>query len=292
MTDWTVAPDSHTGAIMFESWSAAVAEASRPHANERADDSRESRRIGRDEFSGVGSFDAARKLASEGWPEGRLRVTRFSASIGDRVRSRMRRTEYEAAEYGPIFDIGAFLADDPYMMLRPFETDALSTGRGAIVKVVASLGARADVTHAVYTMRGAAVVALVDALESTGRRVDLVGTYSATRSYGDGRLDVAVQLKRPDQMLNADVLSFALAHPASLRRIGFAIRENAPTALRRHVFNDSLNGGACASAVHPLAAAADVTIGPAFYEPAWFNEASATAFVLDVLAKQGIALTG
>lgn len=273
---------------MFESWTEAVDAAAVPWKSRDAE--RESRRIGRDDFSGVSSWEEAATLATAGWPDGRERVSRFAATITDAVRGRMRRIAFESAEYGPIFDVGAFIEDDPYCFLRPFETDALSSGRG-IVKIVASLGARADVTQAVYTMRGAAMVAIVDALESTGRRVDLIGTYSAT-SWRGSRMDVAVQLKRPDQMMSPAVMAFALAHPASLRRIGFAIRENAPKDIRDRVLGvGQTNGGACASATHPLAATADIAMGPAYTEPQWFDEKAATQHVVDILKRQGVAMT-
>ena len=272
---------------VFDSWTEAVDAAAVAWPSRESE--RESRRVGRGDFSGVASWDEAATLATAGWPEGRAEVARFGAKITDAVRGRMRAVAFESAEYGPIFDIGAFIQDDPYCFLRPFETDALSSGRG-IVKVVVSLGARADVTRSVYTMRGAAMVAIVDTLESTGRRVDLVGTYSAIGNRG-GRMDIAVQLKRPDQMMSPNVMAFALAHPASLRRVGFAIRENAPADIRRAFMGTSANGGSCASTTHPLAAKADIALGPAYVESQWFDETAAAEYVVDILAKQGVAMT-
>jgi len=278
---WTVTGNVAT--IHFASLGAAV-----EHAEGPASTDHERRSHTGTGFFGTQTWQEALTLASEGWAEGRDRVARFAARMVDDVQGRTARVAYEYAETGPIFDLGAYLDDDPFCMQRPIEETEAVIGRGPIVRIVANVTASGMVSASVIERRGAAVAAVADALEHAGRRAEIIVTYTSARNgYA---VHVSATVKAPDQPINMDVIAFALAHPASLRRIGFAIYETAPEPFRTKI---GLYGtaGYGYPAPHPLEETADVALPMAHgIDAQWSSDSAAETFVVDALRKQGAGI--
>jgi hypothetical protein len=72
--------------------------------------------------------------------------------------------------------------------------------------------------------RGAAVVALIDKIQSEGQRVELIAFCHIAGRRND-RLIMAVTVKRPEEPIDMDRVAFALAHPSMLRRAFFRVVE-------------------------------------------------------------------
>jgi hypothetical protein len=65
--------------------------------------------------------------------------------------------------------------------------------------------------------------AAIDQIESAGRRVDLIVAMMAQQ--GNLRNVIGWQVKQADDHADLAAIAFSIAHPASLRRIGFAMYE-------------------------------------------------------------------
>lgn len=250
----------------------------------------------REEWTGTPNLPTALRLARQGWPEGRERVERIRARIVDRVTSRMRVTEYEATVAGPIFDLGAYLQDDPEFMLVPVERETTDTNNGPVVRVLINLSASSSVDPDIITRRGAATLALADALERAGKRVEIVATFGASR--GTARAMQYVTVKRSGDYLNVDAAAFALAHPSSLRRLSFAVWESSPEHIRQAIGLHNSGGYGIptddANTIHadiviPAASTARRVYGDRSASP-WSTEATAEAEIIKIIREQGIEI--
>ena len=74
---------------------------------------------------------------------------------------------------------------------------------------------------------GAAIAQAVKQLEATGNRVE-VTAYDASLMNAGKRIVTGWNVKRADAKLDMAALAFSIAHPAAMRRIGFALMERAP----------------------------------------------------------------
>lgn len=172
-----------------------------------------------------GSFNTAVYLARTGWQEG-LKLIRKSEDLivaklnagGDIVRS--------LSESGDEVDVGLFLEGDPeHMASYP-----IGEGRKPVVKLVVSIGASSGISNETITMRGAAICAAVDAVESAGLRVEIVVDF--TSAIGHKFLSIAefrVTVKKADDSLDRDKIAYVLMHPTMLRQIAFRLMESKPT---------------------------------------------------------------
>ena len=178
---------------------------------------------------GVG-FGGALKLARRGWSDGLVKVRELSAVLERSVDGHVqgRRLEYDVA--GDWFDVGRVVAGDPECGVNVRRARVL----GPVVRVVVTGGANGSTSGDDIYRRGACVVALVDVLEGQGIRCEVVlGFCNAPMGHGSRRSMHGVALKSSEDALDLDRLAFALCHPATLRRLSFAIREGLPTEWRR-----------------------------------------------------------
>lgn len=72
---------------------------------------------------------------------------------------------------------------------------------------------------------GGAIVSWIDAVESRGHRVELLGGYPSKGVRGGDKFFPTVTLKEANQPVEIDRLAFMLAHPANLRRLFFRLVE-------------------------------------------------------------------
>jgi hypothetical protein len=119
-------------------------------------------------------------------------------------------------------DVPRYLAGDPFNMIhrgkakvpKPTMTIALN------IRASCAIGSREIANF------GAAIVALVDRLESRRVRVELLGLFATNISKK--RYCGAWGIKQAQDHLDLSAVAFSFAHPAMLRRIGFALMERTP----------------------------------------------------------------
>lgn len=184
-------------------------------------------------FQGSKDFEEALGLAREGWPEGRERVLAMLARLGHVMGSRNMRLEPVHDVEGSYPDVARFVEGDPENMVQLRED--VGGGCGKVVTIAAANSYTSDVTAEQAARRGAAVVAVIDAIERSGRRVELwiVNACKSTESGVKGGMIHEVLVKAAQEPLELDRLAFAFMNTASARRLSWAIRERFHRKIRK-----------------------------------------------------------
>jgi hypothetical protein len=185
------------------------------------------------EFCGTDSLAESFRLARYGWAEGRERMSAMQKRLTDLVRQRVNsRQEVLWDVAGAVVDVGRFCEGEPENMMyfEPSPTD----GKGKIVKLALNVSASCDIEAEDIFWRGAAVIGLVDLLESNGFSVEIevCEGIQAGRFGGGNKLAYIFPAKVPGYQLDIDRLAFVLANPSFLRRIMFAVEEREPAKIR------------------------------------------------------------
>lgn len=236
------------------------------------------------------SYASSVDLARNGWPAGRDCIHELASAYFDKLASTIQKTEYVRAVVGDILDVGAYLAGDPECCLvEEFET-VEGPGRKN-VRIVYNGTASAGIEADVLLAKGAAVAALAQLLEYAGHGVEIVLAYGLRANNGSGlAVETYVTIKTPDQPMDLGRVGFALAHPATFRRLAFRLWEGQSQALVDACGFRSHGGYGCIAP--SVAMTGDVVIGSSMYgEAEWTNPASARAWVAAELAKQGVNVT-
>jgi hypothetical protein len=163
-------------------------------------------------FFGTTDPDEARQLGLFGWPEGRAIIERLKAQIDQRLGLQNRQYVPVHEVSGAYVDVGRYCEGVPECMLTFEESESPQAG---FVSIHVSTGVNACVTTEEIQVHGAAVGALVDALESVGQRVKL--TWERSSYGGDWQITLSMTLKDYDQPLDLDRLGFFLTHNAPRR---------------------------------------------------------------------------
>jgi hypothetical protein len=214
-------------------------------------------------------------------------VDAIRANVSAVVARELTRPAWAFDVAGAVPDVARYLAGEPENMLTPCE----ETAPARVVRLVVNICASADITAAAMYKRGAAALAMVDAIESTGARVEIaVANCHQSRASGNRRA-VVVTVKRAEDHAEPDRLAFALAHPATLRRLWFAFAENTYTPDERAEYGVG-NGGYGTPEDMPDAERGDIYLPAAkSWEPHFATPESAAAWIMETLRAQGIVET-
>lgn len=144
--------------------------------------------------------------------------------VTEQVASAAVKVTFEAGptwEYAPVGAfpcIPAYAAGVPEDMFVPLEDGAANSK--PIVRIAVNVVCSAFVEPQDIINRGAAVVALIDKIQSEGQRVELIA-FCHIEGYRNDRYLMSVTVKRPEEPIDMDRVAFALAHPSMLRRCFF-----------------------------------------------------------------------
>lgn len=186
-------------------------------------ESRSYKKTSRDHTSGWNgcvSWEEAKRLATFGWFDGLEKMKTISVELSEIVATKIERHHPEYAFAGHIVDVGMFLSNSPeYFIVKD---PIIREQDDKILTLVCSVSFSAQISSDVIIQRGAMICALVDALEMSGYRCEIIiNDVSISR----GRLEIDVMLKKAQQSLNLAELAFCLGHPAMLRRFMFSTAE-------------------------------------------------------------------
>lgn len=171
---------------------------------------------------GVG-YTGALKMAKQGWTKGAADLHFAVQALPQQ--SRATTIRYDVA--GEFPDIARFTAGDPLHMRSHRRQKQHSPLIHMVVNVIASSGTRASA----FANYGAALVALIDQIENTGRRVELdVVTVNGTTGT---RLVSGWKVKRAEDACDLSAIAFSVAHPAAYRRLMFAMWERSRADMYR-----------------------------------------------------------
>jgi hypothetical protein len=173
-------------------------------------------------FAKTASFEEATKLATEGWSEGREFIGEILSKLDD-LNARTVTTPQPFNDVsGDYVDVGAYLEGVPECMIRWAETEC----QKRVARILFNMAASGGVSNEAIQWRGATTLALIDRLEAQGIRVELDIVFSVfSQSNPDNTTEILVTLKESDEPLHLDRLAFHLAHPSSLRRLSYSLRE-------------------------------------------------------------------
>lgn len=168
---------------------------------------------------GVG-FDGALRLAREGWSDG---AKSFADKLAAHMPPHNKTASWRYDVAGELPDIGRFLAGDPAHMRR----HGHPKGHKPVINIAVNNALSSAASAQQMTNYGAALVAIIDKIENAGRRVELT-VHNVTNCSG-ARVSVGWVVKYADDAFDLASVAFSLAHPASVRRIVFAMMERSTT---------------------------------------------------------------
>lgn len=168
------------------------------------------------------------RMMREGWPEGRDQIEEFVIDIEKRVMGYLPIVEVIRDVQGDWLDMGAFVTGEPECWGQFHDTDYYQERKGGkIIHVVLNI----DVTWKPFE-RGAAGVAIIDALERSGHRV-VADAVANTTGRGNRLLETRIRVKNSHEPVQLDKLAFLFAHKDILGRVLFACWERLPLPIRK-----------------------------------------------------------
>lgn len=184
------------------------------------------------EWSGTNSLPEAFDLARKGWHDNLVEVEQVAGQVEQTITTDLFQTTFEARYdvAGAEVDLGRFLSGEPECMVESLPIRISRQGR-AVRVVVPGVYASSTKKEAILN-RGAAVVALADLLARAQHPLEVWVSYTVAAGSGKGNKDdvepdvgIYVKVQAANEALDVPRLMFAIAHPASPRRIGFAAFE-------------------------------------------------------------------
>ena len=170
-------------------------------------------------------YNDALALALKGWPDGTDRLTKGVKAMPAPQAVHHKRMNDVGGDYP---DVGRFVSGMPDSMVRR----GRQSGIKPIVHMVIHPMTNANVTAYEFLTMGTAMALVIDQLEASGRRVELDVAFLRDM-HKDNRFSLeGWKLKRADEHLDFGALAFSLAHPASARRLAFALREHTPRSMQ------------------------------------------------------------
>lgn len=169
-------------------------------------------------WAGTENFEQAMDLAEKGWPDGLAMIESLTAQIEKYSGSYVKKPEIQWDVAGDFADAGLFVTGVPECM--GFFTETIAPGAGKVLRILANLSTSCGVSTDAMMRRGAAAVALADALENAGRSCEII--VATDQRYNGDTLINLVPVKRAGEAIELDRLAFILAHPASYRRLFFS----------------------------------------------------------------------
>ena len=280
--------------MSFRDWASYVAHVEHAPANNGdAEVKRSSRRKRPDSWQGTNTWSEALELAKRGWPEIGAEVKLRSDSLFEQLSKYCFRPEPRYVDEGHVLDIGRWVTGEPEHWLAMEETETLQSGK-RICKITYNQCASAGISLGVMQAKGATIVALVRLLDYCDIRteIELISIHSSQVPSISPRVCYRVLLKTAAQDLDFDLVAFALAHPASFRRLGFACCETFPAKICDEFgFNRPGSYGYVSDLTPAEQNLCDVYVGSQMLgAPQWTNVSECQKWVLRQLANRGVAL--
>ena len=171
-------------------------------------------------------YEGALKLASEGWEEGVGKVSALIQSLP--TGQRAERTYAIAGDYP---DVARAVAGDMMNMVRRGNAHKPRQTMSICVNVCCSAGTSATR----MANFAAALVSIIDRLETRGVRVELIGLAVAIER--DQRRGCVVwTIKQAGDPVDLSAIAFGLGHPAMFRRLVFGAWERMPAAMESSMY--------------------------------------------------------
>ena len=218
--------------IVFKSWSEFVTQAVSGKCS-LSNSQRTSRDTGNARFFGTETFEEAIELARVGWPEGAKKVKAKLDILRSAIPAKRMVKEVEMSRVGPgIIDMGRYKQGHPapWVTWAEREEESVEAVDGKIITIAFNITASGGVSTDTMFRKGATIAALTDLLERSGKRVELILIDTSKGRYDS--MTIQSTIKRPEDPLDIDRITFSIGHSATLRRLGFSIYEQQDNAAR------------------------------------------------------------
>jgi hypothetical protein len=241
------------------------------------------------EWGGGDSYRTCARYAITGWdtevePTNAIARRITDVVFTDRALAPDVTTRYDVS--GAEVDIDRFLHGEPECLVDLIPRQVARAGRA--VRLVVHNGVRADISADVYRRRGAAVVALIDALQAVqhpleiwaGSDAQFTSGYRSSRS--SERWSYLVQIQSASDPLDIGRVVFFASHPGAHRNLGFAIRTSPDAGGHHDVGGSHPLGPSCVPDDHT----GTTIVLPQLTEGSRWTEAECAAWVeqqLDLL---------
>lgn len=224
-------------------------------------------------------------MASEGWAEGREKLSALSATLSKRLANKAHRPIVNFEVSGDMFDIGRVVSGIPesFMVWEDSEVEHHGT---KIIKLVVNMTFSSGVDGRIVTNRGVTIVSLVDSLEAAGFRCEVWAVFAIQAFNHPDMGHTYIKVKDASMPLQLDQLAFLLMHPAVLRRLHFKFMESVPEKDWAVKVTNSAYGRPAETDMK-----GDINFGCLMYgDPRFESTESMEKFILDTLQEQGIKL--
>lgn len=230
----------------------------------------------------------AKKLARQGWKEGMAKADALQAQLESLICPFILKDEVMYDVAGDFPDVGRACMGIPDSMGNMVTTeDHALNGHKKIIKITMDGFVSSGIDAERVALRGAAVMALVDALEKAGRAVEVTWIPCGT---GDDakKFFSEIPLKRSGEAMEEDRLAFALIHPAMFRRICFSAWEHEPEDVRNTF---GIPEYYCHPGSAPIGDRGDIHLDSgSLHTGCWNDSASAFKWIKEQLEFQGVAM--
>lgn len=205
----------------FKSWADYVAKADQSKVSNFCSSTDRTR----PDWHGTESFEQAKNMALNGWSGIRAEVDALVENIEHAIMPNLAPafTSYFDVSGGMV-DVGRFLDGEPECMVETKLVEMAKPGKVVTVLVQGFYSSASD--EGEIKARGAAVVALIDAIEKMQHSTEIYVEYTLSE-----RICHLVKVKGAGESLDIDTLMFILAHPSAYRRISFGVQEGEPAGL-------------------------------------------------------------
>ena len=177
---------------------------------------------GRFEFTHTNTYDDAIELLTHGWTEGRSELAR-STEFAKALTHQGNAPAWQHAPAGAIPSVPAYCAGIAECMMTPAGDEAERST--PIVTILVNIASAHTVKTSEMINRGAAIVALIDQIESSGQRVELIASEKIECKVNNAIMDARVKVKEAHEHVDLDRVAMAVAHPSMLRRFMFRVTE-------------------------------------------------------------------
>lgn len=173
------------------------------------------------------SFDGALTMAQTGWLDAADKAKTLTDNLVNKVVPLIELPQLVYDVEGIDFDLSRVLDGEPEAWYR-FETKTVQGEGTDLIHIVINCAVSSRVDCDAIIRRGAMIVALIELLEYAGKKVtvSMLGVFGSNsdKDKYEG-YSYQVTIKRAGMPLDVPFLMFAIAHPASFRRLGFRMAE-------------------------------------------------------------------
>jgi len=223
-----------------------------------------------------------------GWPKGLEQVTKMAATLN--VTSQCdNKAQIVSSPVGYAPNIPAYLQGRPDAMFAYHDQPDRQ-----IVKILVNVAVSCGVSRDVITRRGATVLALNNAFESSGMNTEITLVWSSVgRGDSNNKFVVTTIAKRSGEYIEPDRLAFLLACPDFVRRVIFGALSHEPDfiTLNFGFYRGGGYGRPC-PAPQDMQDEADIYLPDLHYDRCPFDSAEkAFEWTTNELKKQGVRLS-